>query len=114
MKYRPEFPQRVGGYEDALGFCRRFFHWCNNEHYHSGIGMLTPALLQDGQADEIRMAREQILGLAWQRNPERFVNGVPKPESLPKAVWIKPPSCQAEKKKEAPAVHCAEASEKRH
>ena len=24
MKYRPEFPQRFGSYEDAQGFCRRF------------------------------------------------------------------------------------------
>lgn len=25
MTYRPEFPERFGNYEDALGFCRRFF-----------------------------------------------------------------------------------------
>ena len=75
---------------------------------------MTPASLHYGQADAIRLAQEQTLGLAWQRYPERFVNGVPKPEPLPGAVWIKPPRCQAEKKKEVPAVHCAEAPEKRH
>ena len=59
MKYRPEFPQRFGSYEDALGFCRRFFHWYNNEHYHSGIGMMTPASLHYGQAKEILSAQSK-------------------------------------------------------
>jgi putative transposase len=45
MKYCPEFPDRFGGYEDAIGFCRSFFKWYNDEHYHTGIGLLTPAML---------------------------------------------------------------------
>ena len=39
MKYRPEFPDRFGCYEDGLSFCRQFFDWYNDEHYHSGIGL---------------------------------------------------------------------------
>jgi putative transposase len=111
LKYRPEFPQRFGSYEDALGFCRRFFHWYNNEHYHSGIGMMTPASLHYGQAEEILTARERTLELAWQKNPERFVRGIPKPQRLPKAVWINAPNHEVKTKNEAPAVHCAEAPE---
>ena len=111
MKYRPEFPQRFGSCEDALGFCRRFFHWYNNEHYHSGIGMMTPASLHYGQAEEILTAREQTLELAWQKTPERFVRGIPKPQRLPRAVWINAPNREVKKKNEAPAVHCAEAPE---
>jgi len=111
MKYRPDFPQRFGSYEDALGFSRRFFDWYNREHYHSGIGMMTPASLHYGQAKEILSAREQTLELAWQKNPARFVHGVPKPQRLPKAVWINAPGRATEKKNEAPAVHCAEAPE---
>lgn len=111
MKYRPEFPRRFGSHEDALGFCRRFFHWYNNEHYHSGIGMLTPASLHYGRAEKILSAREKILERAWQQTPERFVHGIPKPQRVPKAVWINAPNREAEKKNEAPAVHCAEAPE---
>ena len=111
MKYRPDFPRRFGSYEDGLQFCREFFGWYNNEHYHSGIGMMTPASLHSGQAKEILSAREQTLALAWQKNPERFVHGVPKPKRLPKAVWINAPNREPEKKNEAPAVHCAEAPE---
>jgi len=111
MKYRPDFPQRFGSYEDSLGFCRRFFHWYNNEHYHSGIGMMTPASLHYGQAETILSAREETLERAWHQNPERFVHGIPKPQGLPEAVWINAPSRGAETKNEAPAVHCAEAPE---
>jgi len=27
LKYRPEFPDRFGGIEDARAFCQRFFPW---------------------------------------------------------------------------------------
>ncbi len=45
MKYRPEFPKRFGSIEDARCFCRVFFNWYNKEHYHSGLGLLTPAMV---------------------------------------------------------------------
>ena len=53
LKYRPEFPERFGSLEDARSFCQRFFPWYNTEHYHSGIGYLTPEQVQFGlsQAD---------------------------------------------------------------
>ena len=35
------------------------------------------------------------LRLAWSRHPERFVNGTPKPQTLPQEVWIKPPAASA-------------------
>jgi putative transposase len=42
MKYRPEFPDRFGSYQDAHAFCGRFFRWYNDEHRHSGIGFPRP------------------------------------------------------------------------
>ena len=111
MKYRPEFPQRFGCHEDALGFCRRFFDWYNNDHYHSGIGMLTPASLHYGQAPKIQSARKQTLQQAWRRTPERFVRGVPKPHPLPTAVWINPPARSSERKNGTPAVFGVEVPE---
>ena len=41
MKYRPEFPERFGGIEDARSHCQAFFAWYNAEHCHSGIGYMT-------------------------------------------------------------------------
>ena len=111
MKYRPEFPKRFGSYEDALLFSREFIRWYNNEHYHSGIGLLTPASLHYGQADKILAAREQTLQRALQNNPERFVNGMAKPTSLPKAVWINAPKSEREIKNEAPEANCPGAPE---
>jgi transposase InsO family protein len=32
MKYRPEFPDRFGSFQDAHAFCGRFFRWYNDEH----------------------------------------------------------------------------------
>ncbi len=106
MKYRPEFPKRFGCYEDALGFCRNFFGWYNDEHYHSGIGLLTPASLHYGQSEKVIESRKQTLREAWEKNPERFVHGIPTPASVPKAVWINAPKRDKDLKNEAPEANC--------
>ncbi len=107
MKYRPEFPDRFGCYEDGLSHCRQFFNWYNDEHYHSGIGLVTPASLHYGQASEIVASRQSTLELAYAAHPERFVNGVPAPPELPSAVWINPPSRDdANEKKRLPEINC--------
>lgn len=105
MKYRPEFPQRFGCYQDALQFCRDFFQWYNNEHYHSGIGLLTPASIHYGQAEEITESRNRTLRNAWEKTPERFVSGIPKAPSIPPAVWINAPRNDAKQQNEAPEPH---------
>ena len=66
MMYRPEFPARFGGYEDALGHCRAFFGWYNDEHYHSGIGLLTPGMLQYGKAEKVIADRSHVLRGAFE------------------------------------------------
>jgi putative transposase len=98
LKYRPEFPERFGCQEDAHGFCQSFFHWYNEEHYHSGIGMLTPASVHYGRAAQILDARRQVLAAAYAKHPERFVNKPPTPLALPEAVWINPPIAQDQQK----------------
>lgn len=92
LKYRPEFPDRFGSPEDARGFCQEFFRWYNHEHYHSGIGLLTPAMVHSGQAAEVLDRRGQTLDVAYAAHPERFVNRRPRPLALPEAVWINPPN----------------------
>ncbi len=109
MKYRPEFPDRFGGYEDSLGYCRSFFKWYNDEHYHSGIGLLTPAMLHFGEAEKVIEDRAHVLQRAYTAHPERFVRGCPKPQMLPTAVWINPPrndTADGTHKKRLPETHC--------
>jgi putative transposase len=91
LKYRPEFPERFGSFEHALGLCRALFHWYNHEHHHAGIALLTPATVHFGQAEPVLDARYQALLAAYRAHPERFVQGPPKRPQLPSAVWINPP-----------------------
>jgi transposase InsO family protein len=91
MKYRPDFPPRFGCIEDARLFCREFFRWYNTEHYHSGLGLLTPEMVHYRRADEVVERRKSILLRAYQAHPERFVRKSPEPPTRPEAVWINPP-----------------------
>jgi len=91
LKYCPEFPDRFGSYEDALGFCHRFFGYYNHEHRHSGIGLMTPDTVHHGLAPQIVAARQDTLLNAYARHPERFVRQPPRPPRLPEAAWINPP-----------------------
>ena len=91
LKYRPDYPERFGCDADARAWARSFFRWYNNEHYHSALGLLTPADVHYGRADQILQKRRQVLYAAYEKNPERFVKGVPKPAELPGEVWINPP-----------------------
>ncbi|MCA1698576.1 MAG: IS3 family transposase [Actinobacteria bacterium] len=91
MKYRPEFPERFGCFQDAHAFCARFFGWYNDEHRHSGIGFHTPADVHYGRAAAIRGQRAIVLDAAYAQHPERFVRKPPEPPALPNAVWINEP-----------------------
>jgi transposase InsO family protein len=92
LKYCPEFPERFGSIQDARLFCQYFFKWYNKEHYHSGIGLMTPEQIHYGMAEEIVGFRSQVLSQAFQINPIRFKGKMPKPPALPEAVWINKPS----------------------
>ncbi|MBT8490014.1 MAG: IS3 family transposase [Deltaproteobacteria bacterium] len=83
MKYRPDFPGRFGCIEDSRSFCQDFFGWYNTEHYHSGIGFLTPEDVHYGRAEQIIKEREKVLKTAFERHPNRFKGKVPKPMVLP-------------------------------
>ncbi len=92
MKYRPDFPRRFGSIQDSRAFSQIFFSWYNQEHRHSGIGLLTPAMVHYGQAGEVFQKRQLVLHAAYLLHPERFVRWPPKPLSLPKEVWINKPN----------------------
>jgi putative transposase len=93
MKYRPEFPDRFGCIQDSRAFCQTFFPWYNDDHRHSGIGMMSPAMVHHGAALAVRENRQLVLDAAYRDHPERFVRRPPTPPQLPKEVWInKPPN----------------------
>jgi putative transposase len=91
LKYRPEFPDRFGSLPDARAFCHTFFAWYNEDHRHSGIGMMTPAMVHHGLAPEVRENRQLVLDAAYAAHPDRFVRRPPVPLPLPKEVWINKP-----------------------
>ena len=91
LKYRPEFPERFGSFEDAHAYCGWFFNWYNDDHRHSAIGYHTPADVHYGRAESVRARRAQVLDAAYAAHPERFVNKPPQPPQLPTVAWINPP-----------------------
>ncbi len=91
LKYRPSFPEQFGSLADARAWMRTFVRWYNEEHRHSGIGLLTPAMVHTGKAAEVLEARQEVMESAYAAHPERFVRGRPVVPALPDAVWINPP-----------------------
>ena len=91
MKYRSEFPDRFGSIQDARAFCQTFFVWYNQDHRHSGIGMMAPAVVHYGLASEVRQNRQMVLDAAFTAHPNRFVRRPPVSLLPPKEVWINKP-----------------------
>ena len=91
LKYRPDFPERFGSIKDARSFMAEFFRWYNEDHRHTGIAMLTPKDVHHGLASERQARRAEVLLVAYEAHPERFVCGAPQPDALPTEVWINKP-----------------------
>jgi putative transposase len=91
MKYRPDFPKRFGGLEDARCFLRPFMGWYNHEHHHHGLALLTPAQVHHGLAAAVLAERQEAMDAAYRAHPERFA--APPKVRRPRAeVWINPPA----------------------
>ena len=73
LKYRPGFPERFGSLQDARSFSQAFFAWYNDEHRHSGLGLLSPAVVHYGLAPQAIERRRAVLDAAYSAHPERFV-----------------------------------------
>jgi putative transposase len=74
---------RAGDFKEII-----FFSWYNKEHYHSGIGLMTPESLRYGMAEEVLTRRTIVLAEAYEKHPNRFKSKMPKPSPLPEAVWV--------------------------
>jgi len=92
MKYRPDYPDRFPDIDVARQWARTFFGWYNDEHYHSGLNLLTPASVHYGEAQGVRERRQVTMAAAYAANPRRFAAGLPQVKGAPEAVWINPPA----------------------
>jgi putative transposase len=88
LKYRPDFPERFGCYEDSRAHCGDFIGWYNIEHHHSGLAMLTPFDVHHGLAEQRLTERREVLAAAYLAHPERFPHGPPSVPNPPREVWI--------------------------
>ena len=86
---------RFGAIQDARAHCHVFFPWYNTEHHHAGLGLLTPADVHHGLAEQRVAARATVLATAYAALPERFPAGLPHPPARPVEVWINPPKISA-------------------
>jgi putative transposase len=91
LKYRPGCPVRFGSLQHGRQWAAELIRWYNDEHHHSGLGLMTPKSVHYGQAQALRQRREQVLRAAYAAHPQRFVNGLPQPQPLPTKVWINQP-----------------------
>ena len=71
LKYRPEYPDRFQSQDHARSVSGDLLDWYNNEHHHSGLGLLTPADVHHGLSEQRVVARAAVLATAYatQRSP---------------------------------------------
>jgi len=65
--------------------------WYNTAHRHSGLGLMTPAMVHGGEVEALTQVRKLTLSAAFEAHPERFVRGTPRPPVVPEAAWINKP-----------------------
>ncbi len=87
-KYAPDSPQRFDSFAHAQAWCETLFDRYNDAHRPSGLACLTPATVHHGDPAAVLAQRQTAMDLAYQRAPERFVNGPPRIPLLPPAVGI--------------------------
>ncbi len=76
---------------DARNWVCEFIAWYNEDHHHSGIGLMPPKVVHYGEGEKLRAQRTLVLEAAYAAHPERFVRGRPAAPALPEAVWINKP-----------------------
>jgi len=91
MKYGASYPERFASVDEARVWVRACVRWYTSAHRHSGIGLLTPLAVHQGQAPALLAVRQAVLDLSYGSHPERFVRGRPVPAAVPSSVWINAP-----------------------
>jgi putative transposase len=91
LKYRPDYPDRFADLQHARQWGHSVFSWYNHDHYHSALGLLTPASVHYGRAPIILAQRQAVLHAAYAAHPDRFVKGQSVVPAPPQEVWINQP-----------------------
>lgn len=91
LKYSAGFPGAFSSLEEARDWVRGFVETYNQEHRHSGLGLLTPAQVHSGGVAEVQDRRLQVLHAAAQQHPLRFHHQQPKLPKLPQEVSLGQP-----------------------
>ena len=79
LTYRPDFPDRFPRLAAARRWLRRFFHWYNTEHRHSGLGWLPSAVVHRGDGPAVQRHPAAGLAAAYARHPQVWGRPTPAP-----------------------------------
>jgi len=91
LKYRPNYPTKpFDSIDDATAWVEGFVAWYNEEHFHSGIGYVTPSSRHHGHADAILEARRGVYEAARRRHPERWGSRPTRAWEAPSEVVLNP------------------------
>jgi transposase InsO family protein len=90
LKYCPEYPRDgFATLELARAWVARFVDWYNNEHQHSGIGYVAPAVRHSGEDIALLERRRAVFERARRAHPERW-SREPRQWARPKTVTLNP------------------------
>jgi putative transposase len=92
LKYRPDYPGQFADWAAAQSWLQAFFFWYNQEHCHTGLALMTPAVVHYGRTSQVTGQRQQVLDAAFGDQPERFRGGRPAVNTPAQEVWINPPA----------------------
>ena len=76
VKCLPEYPGRFLDLENAQEYFVEYFHWYNEEHYHSGIDFVTPMQAHNGLREKIVADRKRKFNQhrQWRKEANRRLN----------------------------------------
>ena len=90
LKYMPRFPQNgFSSIEEAREWVRKFVHWYNYIHLHSGLKFITPYQRHSGLDEQIMNKRIETYEKARSLHPERWSKNI-RDWKLPSYVSLTP------------------------
>jgi len=90
LKQQPDYPDRFESVDQARNWFSDYVDWYNFHHQHRGIAWFTPEQVFTGRYQRLHATRDRTLLAAYERHPERFINGRPQAKLPPAEVWINP------------------------
>lgn len=88
VKYHSWFPPFFSSKEQVIASMDQLLTWCNCEHMHTGLNLLTPEMVHFGKAPQVVRQRQAVMDVAYANNRERFSKGRPLVKSNPEVVGI--------------------------